>query len=240
MRKVFKYFDYLLECFPILSRKDNNQISPVNQESNFYRNQRGINKSNSFHSEFLQFQHSLGFRKPLRKLRIDSVLKKCKSKMFKAVQEAVNLLLNLNCKVNRLPQEFITNININYNKRYLDKSLSFIYEEFKLISKIEENIWDQKIEEKKKLLGRLLQMTYRQAYQAFLNSERFKIDLISMVKREGGKYARLYNYVCQIFIPYFQLGKGNITKKNSLNLSFEMGTEYETDANHFCSQNIFN
>ena len=55
--------------------------------------------------------------KLVRKNNIDSLLKKCKGKFFKAVFESIKLCLNL--KVERLPQKFITNITIEYNKTFI-------------------------------------------------------------------------------------------------------------------------
>ena len=50
-----------------------------------------------------------------RKSNIDSLLKKCKGKFFKAIHDAIKLCLNL--LVKRIPQQFITNITIEFNQK---------------------------------------------------------------------------------------------------------------------------
>jgi hypothetical protein len=170
-------------------------------------------KSLSFHSDFVKFRQNLNFKKQMRKLRIDSILKKCKSKMFKAVQESVNCLLNLHSKQNRLPQAFITDINIESNKLYFGKCIIEIYKEFELLSSFEEIAQNfTVVEGKKDLLRGILSMTYKEAYESYLCSMRYLQDLSSIKMREGEKYAELFNYVAKMFLPYYSYGKGNITR----------------------------
>jgi hypothetical protein len=173
------------------------------------------NTNDSLHSEFLKLRNSLNFQKKIRKLRIDSLLKKCKSKVFRAVHESVNLLLGMNSKMNRIPQEFITNINIDYNKEFLNKTILEIYKEFHLTNGIEE---DQKqtyklTEEKLNLLKKIFTMKYSEVYDDYLGSIRYKRDLHSIKKKEGCNYCRLFEYVSKNFLQYFNTGKGSLHKR---------------------------
>ena len=63
-----------------------------------------------------------------RKSQIDSLLKKSKGKFFKTIHEVMNKCLNIFVK--RLPQCFITNITIEYNQKYLSKTIIQVYQEF--------------------------------------------------------------------------------------------------------------
>lgn len=150
----------------------------------------------------------------MRKTKIDSLLKKCKSKVFRTIQEAINVLSNINNKDIRLPQSFITNINIEENKKWLNSSLLEIYQEFNIITTLEE--WKQSHSVKAEsaiYLKILLEMTYKESFEAYLKSNRYTCDYNYIKQREGEKYAILYDYVSKVFINYFLYGKGN-KKKN--------------------------
>ena len=77
-------------------------------------------ENKSFQSIFTFIRKKLQI-KASRKNHIDSLLKKSKGKFFRAIYEGIKLCLNL--RVYRLPQEFITNITIEYNQKYLNKKL---------------------------------------------------------------------------------------------------------------------
>ena len=76
--------------------------------------------SHSFHINFNNLRKKLGIDDS-RKTYIDSLWKKSKSKCLKAIHEVLKLSLNL--LIERLPQNFITNIKIDFNKKYLVKSI---------------------------------------------------------------------------------------------------------------------
>ncbi len=169
-------------------------------------------RNNSFHSEFILFRRTLQLKKILRKTRIDSLLKKCKSKVFRTIQEAINLLTGLNnSKDNRLPQSFITNINIDYNKKFLNMPLKDIYRECEVFESVDElaKMKPTLTEEERKYLDILLEMTHREAFEAYLKSNRYLSDYNYIKQREGEKYAILFDYVAKIYIRYFLNGRGN-------------------------------
>ena len=168
----------------------------------------------AFHSNFLEFKKVLNFKKSsFRKTKIDSILKKCKSKFFRTVQEAIKKLTNNSIKINRLPQTFITNINIDYNKEYMNKSLFRIYYDLNIVKTENDfymeapTLWEQTT------LKNLINMTYSEAFTYYVTSQRFKEDCEGIREKEGEKFEILFKYVSKIFIHYYSLSKGNKPKK---------------------------
>ena len=168
----------------------------------------------AFHSNFLEFKKVLNFKKSsFRKTKIDSILKKCKSKFFRTVQEAIKKLTNNSIKINRLPQTFITNINIDYNKEYMNKSLFRIYYDLNIVKTENDfymeapTLWEQTT------LKNLIHMTYSEAFTYYVTSQRFKEDCEGIREKEGEKFEILFKYVSKIFIHYYSLSKGNKPKK---------------------------
>ena len=87
-------------------------------------------KSLSFQGLFAYFRKSLEVNYT-RKLHIDSILKKCKGKFFKAVSECVRKCIKIN--VPKFPQSFITNIAIEYNQQFLNYTVEDLYQYFHLL-----------------------------------------------------------------------------------------------------------
>ena len=73
-------------------------------------------KRESFQKCFAYLRKRLQI-KQTRKTYIDSILKKCKTRFFKAINDCLNQCVKVNIK--NLPQTFITNISIEYNKYFL-------------------------------------------------------------------------------------------------------------------------
>ena len=89
---------------------------------------------NIFYSKIKLIRKQYNIKKS-RKNNIDSLVKKVKSKFLKAVFECLKFCLN--SFINRLPQRFIINTKIEYNKKFLCKTLEEIYIEFKLLPNYE-------------------------------------------------------------------------------------------------------
>ena len=165
----------------------------------------------------------------MRKTRIDSLLKKCKSKVFRTIQEAINLLTGLsNSKDNRLPQSFITNINIEYNKKFLHRSIEDIYKDCKVFKSAGDLIGENPnmSEEDKTYLSIILSMTHKEAFESYIKSNRYQIDYNYIKQREGEKYAILFDYVAKIYVRYFLNGRGN--KKRNLRMTRVSHLNYTT------------
>ncbi len=170
------------------------------------------NSISEFHSNFMDFKTVLNFHRPLRKTKIDSILKKCKSKFFRAVQDSIKKITNDLTQINRLPQSFITNINIDYNKNYMNKTIFEIYKSLNLVNQEKEFFIGISQENIPKLKS-LLNYTYSQLFNVYTESQRFKEDCEVIREKEGEKFEILYKYVSKIYIRYYSLSKGNRPKK---------------------------
>ena len=170
------------------------------------------NSVSEFHSNFMDFKTVLNFHRPLRKTKIDSILKKCKSKFFRAVQDSIKKITNDLTQINKLPQSFITNINIDYNKNYMNKTIFEIYKSLNLVNQEKEFFIGISPENIPKLKS-LLNYTYSQLFNVYTESQRFKEDCEVIREKEGEKFEILYKYVSKIYIRYYSLSKGNRPKK---------------------------
>jgi hypothetical protein len=193
-------------------------------------NIKSSNSVSEFHSNFMDFKTVLNFHRPLRKTKIDSILKKCKSKFFRAVQDSIKKITNDLTQVNRLPQSFITNINIDYNKNYMNKTIFQIYQSLNLVNQEKEffiGISDENIPKLKSLLN----YTYSQLFNIYTESQRFKEDCEVIREKEGEKFEILYKYVSKIYINYYSLSKGNRPKKIYQNRN--------KNQKNICKKNLF-
>jgi hypothetical protein len=156
----------------------------------------------------------------MRKTQIDSLLKKCKSKAFKTIHEALKKCLTI--KLPRLPQNFITNIKIDFNKIYLEKTILDIYQEHKIISSVEDFIQKKYlIDDKVGVFRDFLSLTFRNVFEYYINSKQYVKDYYHIEKREGEKFAILFNYISKVFIQYYIKSKGNRPKIKKLDETTE-------------------
>ena len=207
------------------------KVSDKKEEFNFdgllnaLINIKHTNSVSAFHMNFLEFKKVLNFKRAQRKTKIDSILKKCKSKFFRAVQESIKKLSvdsnNNNNNLIRLPQSFITNINIDYNKQFMNKSLLQIYMDLNVIQNYKDLFYNSS-HNQAFLLNKLLSLTYTELFNHYITSQRFKEDCESIREKEGEKYEILYKYVSNIFIHYYSLSKGNKQKYKHTNHSKNM------------------
>lgn len=166
--------------------------------------------NHSFHSQFNSLKSKLNLE-DTRKTHIDSLLKKVKSKCLKAVHEVLKNSVNL--IVGRLPQVFITNIKIDYNKYYLNRTIGDINHEFNILPAFSE-IEDKKIIRKGKyeLLRELYFLKLKDVYTVYLESDLFKKDFEKIKEKDGERIVSLYDFVASNMCEYFLMSKGN--KKN--------------------------
>jgi hypothetical protein len=177
---------------------------------------RDKNKIISLYSTFKCLKEKFGL-KNTRKNRIDCIIKKVKTKYIKSIHEAIKYCVNLYIK--RLPQFFITNIKIEYNKMYLNKTIEQIYTEFKILPSLNELREKNLIKKgKKESLTVLMNSTLKDIYQYYLNSQLYKYNRMYIKNKEGEKVAKLYDYIAQNICQYFLYNKGN-KKKNINNIN---------------------
>jgi hypothetical protein len=157
-----------------------------------------------------------------RKNRMDCIIKKVKTKYMNAIHDAIKHCVNL--KMNKLPQNFITNINIEYNKMYFNKTVEQLYSEFNIVPSLNELINKNLIKNgKKELLINLMSSSLKDIYQYYLTSDLYKYHRMCIIKKEGENSGKLYDYVAQNICKYFIYNKGNKKiinyKNNNLNVS---------------------
>ena len=174
------------------------------------------NKIISLYSTFKFLKEKYGL-KNTRKNRIDCIIKKVKTKYLKAIHESIKYCVNM--YIQRLPQYFITNIKIEYNKIYLNKTIEEIYTEFKILPSLNELREKNLIKKgKKEFLTVLMNSTLKDIYQYYLNSQLYKYNRMYIKNKEGEKVAKLYDYIAQNICQYFLYNKGN-KKKNINNIN---------------------
>jgi hypothetical protein len=163
------------------------------------------------HANFNILKKTLKLENFMRKTQMDSLLKKCKSKVFKTIHEALKKCLTI--KLPRLPQKFITNIKIDFNKIYLEKTILEIYSEHNIIPSVEDFQNKQYlILDKIDVFRDFLALTFKDVYEFYLNSKQYIKDYYNIAQREGENFAVLFNYISTIFIQYYIKSKGNQPK----------------------------
>ena len=155
-----------------------------------------------------------------RKSQIDSLLKKCKGKFFKTIHEIMNK--NLNIVVKRLPQSFITNITIEYNQKFLDKTIIQIYQEFNILPDyktiIEKNIIKSN---KEQLFKEFCSYSLVDLYDLYCESKRFRKEIKEMKSKEGKRIGLLYEFVSINFSAYYKYSKPHTSKSKGINTQNE-------------------
>jgi hypothetical protein len=176
-------------------------------------------RRSTFHSRFVYLKEKLDLTGFMRKTQIDSLLKKCKSKTFKVIREALKRCLTY--KFDRLPQSFITNIKIEYNKKYLDRTILDIYKEFGIITSLND-LMEKGLVRPGKLdvLNEFLNMKVRHVFESYMCSKQFSKEFRSIKEKEGDKFAVLYGFICRIFVNYYTYSKGNKPKKLERRIRF--------------------
>lgn len=202
-----------------------------------YKQQRK-KKIKSYSTDYQELCQAIGLLSNDRKIKMDSMFKKCKSKYCKTVQEALYLLIGDRSKIEKLPQTFITNINIKYNKKYLYYSIENLYKEFGVI-KDESALLVNNNERNGKIL-RLINMSFIDGYFIYLQSNQFSQELLKMIKKKGIEIALIFYYSAHLFIDYIMYSKGSKEKiKQSMILSCPQSQSYDTgssDAIHYESR----
>ena len=165
---------------------------------------------NSFNEIFLNLRKKLHI-KHTRKTEVDSLLKKAKCKFFQVVHKIMKYCLSNT--VNRLPQVFITNITIEYNRNYLEKTIIQIYRDFDLIQNLQ-ILDDKSIKIKnKELFLSFSKYKYYELYNEYLESQCYRKDINKVINKNGKNIGMLYEFVSKNFIIYYMNSKNKIEKR---------------------------
>ena len=181
-------------------------------KNNFFINVDFLNQKelslNNFNEIFITIRKKLHV-KHTRKSEVDSLLKKAKCKFFQTVHKIMKYCLNIN--VNRLPQVFITNITIEYNRNYLEKTIIQIYNEFDLIQNLKKI--DDVIRIKNKELFKIFsKYKFYELYGEYIESQCYKKDVNKVINKNGKNIGTLYEFVSKNFIIYYLNNKTKIIK----------------------------
>ena len=181
-------------------------------KSNFFINVDFLNQKerslNNFNEIFLTIRKKLHV-KHTRKSEVDSLLKKAKCKFFQTVHKIMRYCLNIT--VNRLPQVFITNITIEYNRNYLEKTIIQIYNEFDLIQNLKK-IDDAIRIKNKELFIIFSKYKFYELYGEYIKSECYKKDVNKVITKNGKNIGTLYEFVSKNFIIYYLSNKTKVIK----------------------------
>ena len=184
-------------------------------KSNFFINVDFLNQKerslNNFNEIFITIRKKLHV-KHTRKSEVDSLLKKAKCKFFQTVHRIMRYCLNIT--VNRLPQVFITNITIEYNRNFLEKTIIEIYNEFDLIQNLKKI--DDVIRIKNKELFKIFsKYKFYELYGEYIESQCYKKDVNKVINKNGKNIGTLYEFVSKNFIIYYLNNKTRIIKIES-------------------------
>jgi hypothetical protein len=184
-------------------------------KSNFFINVDFLNQKelslNNFNEIFITIRKKLHV-KHTRKSEVDSLLKKAKCKFFQTVHKIMRYCLNIT--VNRLPQVFITNITIEYNRNYLEKTIIQIYNEFDLIQNLKKI--DDVIRIKNKELFKIFsKYKFYELYGEYIESQCYKKDVNKVINKNGKNIGTLYEFVSKNFVSYYLSNKTKIIKIES-------------------------
>ena len=138
----------------------------------------------------------------IRKYRIDCLIKRAKSKFIKSLHYAMNYCLNLNVK--RLPQSFVLNIKIDYNKKYLDKTIEEIYTQFEILPSLSEILEKKLIHKGKEEVFKLLMKgTFHYVYHIYLMSRLYQRHKNQVTRKNGIGVGVLYDYIANNLCNYY-------------------------------------
>ena len=185
------------------------------------------------HEKRISFPKSFSYlRKKLqikqsRKTHIDSILKKCKARFFKAISDCLKQCAKI--KIKKFPQSFITNISIEYNKYILKLTVRELYISFKLsndmLDKCNENCF---LSGKESYFKYIYYSKISDLYSTYLQSKRYKREIEGIKTNLGIKILLLYEFVSENFINYYTFSQPHFCKNANIK-NFEFNKENEND-----------
>ena len=185
------------------------------------------------HEKRVSFPKSFSYlRKKLqvkqsRKTHIDSILKKCKARFFKAISDCLKQCVKI--KIKKFPQSFVTNISIEYNKYILKLTVSELYKSLKLsnciLDKCNENCF---YSGKESYFKYIYYSKISDLYSTYLQSKRYKREIEGIKTNLGIKMLLLYEFVSENFINYYTFSQPHFYKNANIK-NIEFSEEKEND-----------
>ena len=197
--------DYLTVNYFNLKIQNGNNKTQVKQSSR--------REINVFYSRIKYIRKKYNIKKS-RKNHIDSLVKKAKSKFIKAIFESLKYCLH-SCNLYRLPQKFIINTRIEYNKKVLNQTVEEIYSEYNLLPNFETLVKKNMVyKDRKDFLFSLMKSKLKDIYKYYISSDLYTLDKKKIEKKSGEAVVKLYDYVATNICEYFLLNKGNDKRLN--------------------------
>ena len=220
MEKNLKLCKENTTLFPFSINKEIDTWLPLEERVSFP-------KSFSYLRKKLQIKQS-------RKTHIDSILKKCKARFFKAISDCIKQCVKIQIK--KFPQSFITNISIEYNKYILKLTVYELYQIFNL----SKGVLDESNENcffsgKERYFKYIYYSKLSDLYISYIQSKRYKREIESIKYNLGMKMLLLYEFVSENFVNYYTFSQPHLCKNNNLKHNDKKG-EKEKD-NDLSSQN---
>ena len=154
--------DYLTGNYFNLKIQNGNDKTQVKQSSR--------REINVFYSRIKYIRKKYNIKKS-RKNHIDSLVKKAKSKFIKAIFESLKYCLH-SCNLYRLPQKFIINTRIEYNKKVLNQTVEEIYSEYNLLPNFETLVKKNMVyKDRKDFLFSLMKSKLKDIYKYYISSD---------------------------------------------------------------------
>ena len=187
----------------------------------------------SFPKSFSYLRKKLQIKQS-RKTHIDSILKKCKARFFKAISDCIKQCVKIQIK--KFPQSFITNISIEYNKYILKLTVHELYQIFNL----SKDVLDESNENcffsgKERYFKYIYYSKLSDLYISYIQSKRYKREIESIKYNLGMKMLLLYEFVSENFVNYYTFSQPHLCKNNNLKHNDKKG-EKEKD-NDLSTQN---
>ena len=172
-------------------------------------------KRTSFQTSFAYLRKKLQI-KMTRKSNIDSILKKCKGKFFKAINDCLKKCITKDNTI-KIPRNFIINISIENNKDIFSKSFIELYKELNLPPlNIDEFIKEERcVKGKENYFRYIMESKISDLYKLYIQSNRYKREIDIIKNISGIKMMILYKFVSENFINYFLYTKPHFCKKPS-------------------------
>ena len=220
MEKNLKLCKENTTLFPFSINKEIDTWLPLKERVSFP-------KSFSYLRKKLQIKQS-------RKTHIDSILKKCKARFFKAISDCIKQCVKIQIK--KFPQSFITNISIEYNKYILKLTVYELYQIFNL----SKDVLDESNENcffsgKERYFKYIYYSKISDLYISYIQSKRYKREIESIKYNLGMKMLLLYEFVSENFVNYYTFSQPHLCKNNNLKHDDKKG-EKEKD-NDLSTQN---
>ena len=212
MENNIKVIEENTSLFPFSINKDIDAWLPQDERVSFP-------KSFSYLRKKLQIKQS-------RKTHIDSILKKCKARFFKAISDCLKKCVKIQIK--KFPQSFITNISIEYNKYILKLTVFELYQLFNLsndiLEKSNENCF---LNGKESFFKYIYYSKISDLYLSYIQSRRYQREIEGIKYNLGIKMLLLYEFVSENFVNYYTYSQPHLCKNN--NIKFEKKRENENE-----------